>query len=485
MEVHGQADFSVLASPAVSTHGDSSILYDAFATFTEASTVFNYTLVEGTAYVSRSNVDDSTSSSLEECDDTDILPSINSIVSALNEAVPVSSISSSSSGAIDCATRDTFKVSANGIDLGLCFSGSSGFTMHGSDMNVKVEYLEDHESIVAPTVDGGACENVASPTAVTSTGRALLTGAPLSSREARRLKAASINFDFSFDDEECSCKSTPRPCIFIHGLGVKSEEPENLDVFPTKYLGNLTGHAPCCSSMKYAMLNTVNNSWTDDAQQRKVCDRALDVSETSQDSTISDTIIVTHSMGNLMLAGAIASGKCSLDSSVSWVGLSGPLRGSMASNYFQDSCQNDTNFLAEDLVAKTGYCPPDEGIKSLAYEHEDYSSRELDAAYAAAQKAYRRNVNSVMCSNRFSGLRSKRQWWYWMLGTVVPHKSPKNDGMVEFYSCAGGLPTEDFGDSYEDQFYVTKLNHADTAFRNGDALLSKSKMPVKWFECLL
>ncbi|EGZ08262.1 hypothetical protein PHYSODRAFT_340073 [Phytophthora sojae] len=157
----------------------------------------------------------------------------------------------------------------------------------------------------------------------------------------------------------------------------------------------------------------------------------------------------------------------------------------MASDYFQNSCQNETNFVAEKLVAKAWYCPAGNGIKSMAYEGEDSSSPELDAAYAAAKKVYRRDVTALMCSDGFSGLRSKRQWWYWAMGTAVPHKSLENDGLVEFYSCAGGFATEQFGDSYKDAFYVAKLNHADTAFRNGNALLNKAKMPVKWFECLL
>ncbi|KAE9079758.1 hypothetical protein PF007_g23316 [Phytophthora fragariae] len=237
--------------------------------------------------------------------------------------------------------------------------------MYGNDMDIAVEYVKTHENISAPKfekLESANCEKVASPSSVTSIGRSLLTGESISPHDARQLRAASFTFDFVLgdDDDSCSCKSTPRPCIFVHGLGIKKEEPENLDAFPTKYWGNLTDHAPCCSSMKYAMLNTVNNSWTDDKQQQKVCDRVLAVSETSQGTTVSDTIIITHSMGGLLVAGAIAAGKCSLDSSVSWVGLSAPMRGSMASNYFQDSCKNETNFVAEDLVAKTGYCPADD-----------------------------------------------------------------------------------------------------------------------------
>ncbi|EEY66604.1 uncharacterized protein PITG_16676 [Phytophthora infestans T30-4] len=483
--IHEHSDFSVLANPVVSATGDAvdSVLYDTFASLTEDSTQYNYTVIDGSAYISHSPLDSDTNA-VVDCDDSDVVSSINSIISALNNATPVSRISSSS-GVIDCPSGNTFRVSVNGIDLGLCYSESSGFKLYGDDMEIAVEFLKTHEQINKPKFDEKECAKVALPVLVTSVGKFLLTGGTIP-HDARRLKAMLFNLDLSLKDEPCTCKSTPRPCIFIHGLGIKTEEPENLDVFPTKYWGNLTDHAPCCSSMKYAMLDTVNNSWTDGEQQQKVCDRALAVNQQpSQDSAITDTIIITHSMGNLMLAGAIATGKCSLAASSTWVGLSGPMRGSMASNYFQDSCKNETNFLVENLVAKTGYCPAVDGIDSLAYEGDSYSNPEQDAAYVEAQKAYRSNVKAVMCSNGFSGLRSDRQWWYWMLGTVVSHHSFKNDGLVEFDSCAGGFPTSDFGNSYEDKFYVTKLNHADTAFRNGDGLLSKAKMPVKWFECLL
>ncbi|EGZ14173.1 hypothetical protein PHYSODRAFT_335843 [Phytophthora sojae] len=488
MQVHGYSDFSVVANPIVSEHDTGSrVLYDTFATFTEDSTLYDYTLVDGRSYVSQVSLDDSSSNPSVECEEDTALLSINSIVGALVEAVPVSSITSKRGGAIECSGGDTFKVSVDGIDFGVCFTGRTGFTMYGNDMDIEVEYVKTQETIPAPKGVPANCDSVASPSSVTSIGRSLLTGESMSPQDARRLKSASLTFDFVLgnDDDSCSCKSTPRPCIFVHGLGISKEEPENLDVFPTNYWGNLTDHAPCCSSIKYAMLNTVNNSWTDDEQQQKVCDRVLAVSKTSQGTMVSDTIIITHSMGGLLVAGAIATGKCSLDKSVSWVGLSAPMRGSMASNYFQDSCMNETNFIVEDLAAKTGFCPADDGIISLAYQGDDYSTPELDAAYAAAQKVYRREVTALMCSNGFSGLRSKRQWWYWTLGTVVPHKSFKNDGMVEFHSCAGGFPPAHFGNSYKNAFYVTKLNHADTAFRNGDSLLNKAKMPLKWFQCLL
>ncbi|KAI9984780.1 hypothetical protein PInf_006240 [Phytophthora infestans] len=190
-------------------------------------------------------------------------------------------------------------------------------------------------------------------------------------------------------------------------------------------------------------------------------------------------------MGNLMFAGALANGRCQLDSSSTWVGLAGPMKGSMASDFVQDSCSGKTNVVLEKFGQVTGKCPPQPSIKSLAYEGGSYSSKKLDAAYKAAQRAYRENVYALSCGEGFSGLLSSYQAKFWLLGNVVPHKSEKNDGMVEFQSCAVGFPESKFGNTYRDRFYRNKLNHFDMQFLAGDSTLNKAKMPVKWFELII
>jgi hypothetical protein len=506
MKVFGQTEFSMFASPAVSANGDS-VLYDAFASFTQNTNVYNYTLVNGTANsedspLPRNNSLGSSANCLES--ESGRLPPVNVIADAINQAVGVPS---GNGEAADCASGGLFKVVVNGVNFTLCAAGSTGFTMTGEDMDVKVEYLASHVDIQAPTVDASTprCEPTAVSSAVTATGRSLLTRGPRSSAT----RALRSEFDFTFwsddsDDSEdssqhssaetsgssdsdhhgCSCKSTPRPCIFIHGMGIDHEEPANIDSFEY-YWGDMTPHAPCCSSIQYSVLDTVNNSWVNETQQQKVCDRALAVSNSSAGSVIKDTILVTHSMGNLMLAGGIASGKCSLDSSSTWVGLAGPMKGSMGSDFVQASCAGETNALLEQVADITGKCPPTTALVSLAYQGERFSSTEQDAAYTAAQEAYTANVSALMCSAGYSGLVSKYQAEFWVLGSTVPHKSDDNDGMVEFESCAAGIPASQFGDTWRSKFYRTKLNHYDSEFLYGDGLLSEAKMPVKWFECLL
>ncbi|KAE9177937.1 hypothetical protein PF005_g24290 [Phytophthora fragariae] len=481
MRVHGQSDFTMVADPAVSSDG-SHMIYNVFASFRQDKMLHNYTLLDGAAYYVTSILDND---SARQClgPEMDHLPPINTIATALNEAAGITSAPTEMINA-GCSDDKLFKVSVNGIEFVLCASGSSGLKMYGSDMDIAVEYVNSRMNISVPALNGATlpqCTEVVSKFEVTSTGIALLTGRSIAFGDVRRLKA---EFDFSWgDSSSCSCKSTPRPCIFIHGMGVRTELPDNQDSL--KYWGNMTGHAPCCTSIKYAALDTVNNTWTDRTQQQHVCDRALAVSETSTESTIADTIVVTHSMGNSMLAGAIATGKGSLDSTSTWVGLAAPMKGSMASDFIQESCAGNTSFVLEAIIEYSGRCPPTTALKSMPYEGGSHSTAELDAAYKEAQEAYRTNVFALMCSESFSGLLSPKQVQVWALGIVARHHSLRNDGMVEFDSCAVGIAESKFGNSWRDRFYRTHVNHYDMQFRYGDALFNKAKMPVKWFECLL
>eukprot|EP00644_Phytophthora_capsici_P013245 jgi/Phyca11/504060/fgenesh2_kg.PHYCAscaffold_5_\ len=165
--------------------------------------------------------------------------------------------------------------------------------------------------------------------------------------------------------------------------------------------------------------------------------------------------------------------------------MAGPMQGSQASDFVQQTCAGETNFLLEKVANVTGRCPPTVALQSLPAQNGNYSSDELNQAYISAQEAYTTNVSALMCSDGYSGLPSKYQAEFWVLGNVVPYESDKNDGMVEFASCAAGIPESKFGDTWKSKFYKTKLNHYDSEFLYGDALLDEKKMPIKWFECLL
>ncbi|KAE8951401.1 hypothetical protein PR001_g33738, partial [Phytophthora rubi] len=102
------------------------------------------------------------------------------------------------------------------------------------------------------------------------------------------------------------------------------------------FFGDIKEHAPCCSSFQFAILNTVDYAWYNETLQQKACNAAMNVTTGRTDSgstVINDLIVVAHSMGNSMFAGALATGKCSIGKNVDWVALSGPMKGSMGSDF--------------------------------------------------------------------------------------------------------------------------------------------------------
>uniref|UniRef100_A0AAV1V144 GPI inositol-deacylase n=1 Tax=Peronospora matthiolae TaxID=2874970 RepID=A0AAV1V144_9STRA len=488
MHLYGRSEFSMYASPVASSD-TTSVLFDAFATIDDPTAVYNYTLVNGVSYLQRNpRVAGSSLSPSVRCLRSDFsgFPPLHSILNALNEALPVTELSGSMGSTIKCEAGSIFKVSVDDFDFALCASQDVGFKMYGVDMDIEVEYLDTRVHIVAPVIqadddnDDDECEADVLLSAVTPIGKSLLTGTMVLTN--KRKLAPAIAFPFE-DDVACTCKSKRRPCIFIHGLGVKKSSPMNLDSLP--YWGPIADHAPCCSSMKYAHLNTVNHSWAQASQQQAVCDRALAVSNSSTNSTIRDTIVVTHSMGGLFIGGAIASGRCKLDPSSTWVSIAAPMSGSMGSDFAQDVCNGESNVFMEKIAEFRQQCPVNVATKSVAYENGEHSFPKLNKAYKSVQQAYRKHVSAAMCSNSYSGLLSTYQARFWFIGRFVPHKSEENDGTVEYASCTKGLEESKFETDYRSRFYRTKLNHFDMQFQSGDGLLNKAKMPVKWFECLL
>ncbi|KAF1331328.1 hypothetical protein FI667_g4531, partial [Globisporangium splendens] len=448
MYINGASEFDVFANPVLSDNN--SIAFNGQATFVDGTTVQKYTLVDGVTYSVTQSAPYGVVSEAVSCLPATVTAPLQELVSAINAATPIGSI-----------LVDNEQVS--------CEAGTSsgaGFKIIGSDLDIEAFYLSEPVSITAPSVDAAVALTSASANAT----RSLIENA----------EEATVTISAS----SCTCKGKLRPCIFFEGLG--STDNSGLSD-TTDYFDDIAKHAPCCSSIKFAKVNTADYPWTSATQQQKVCDLSISMSSTSSASTktIDNTIIVAHSMGNLLLAGAIANGRCKLSSTSSWVALSGPMKGSMGSDYLQNACNGNSNGFITAVANLIGRCPANAATVSLAYQGEAYASSTLNSAYVAAQSAYRSYVSAAMCSNAYDGLLSLDQVVYKLGGSVINHKSKENDGIVEYVSCAGGLATSNFGDSYTSPFYVTKLNHMDTTFRHGDALFDNSQKPVKWFECLL
>ncbi|EGZ12236.1 hypothetical protein PHYSODRAFT_286949 [Phytophthora sojae] len=335
--------------------------------------------------------------------------SLDSVLPALNDVVPIPS-ALIGNASVDCASDNLFKTSYHDAIFAVCASGSSGFTATGLDLTLDVEYLQNPVSISVPKLTDGSppCDSVAMPTKVAPTTRAILTGSSLPTATSRRLKASA---PMAIEAKSCTCKSIPRPCVFLHGLGTSNERAELQDTpkLTQEKFGIIGDHAPCCTSVKYAVINTVDAGWRNDTLQQKFCDFSLSMSESSDvaTGTIADTIVVTHSMGGLVMAAALAKGKCKFAESTSWVSLSAPMMGSMAGDFIRDLCDGEFTKIVAGVLDLIGQCPASTAKKSIIYQNEKYSTPEINAAYTAAQEAYRGNVTAAICSTSYHGVLSK------------------------------------------------------------------------------
>ncbi|TYZ58492.1 hypothetical protein PybrP1_004197 [[Pythium] brassicae (nom. inval.)] len=485
MLVHGYSDFDVFVNPIVSagnSDGTRTVSFEGTTTFVQDGVRHTYVLVDGVPY---HTVETPTGESTTSCIPTGQFPPVHTVLDAIADATSVSNVDTTQE--ITCPHGQFLKATFAGEDFVLCTASGAGgaFKAFGEDVEVEFQYLQQPVMISTPARAPTNCAKIAEGGAVplqeASVG--LLWGTPHSTF-SRSLRQAAQSV--SLANSSCACKGTPKPCIFFHGMDVK-EDGGLVD--DSTFFGDIKKHAPCCSSFKFALMNTVDHAWTDDALQQKTCEYALSMSPKSSPATrtIEDTIIVAHSMGNLQLAGAVATGKCFLGETAQWVDLSGPLKGSMGSDLIRMVC--DGGDVGKDILKTLGgligQCPGTATRKSLVYDGGNYCNATQTAQYAAARSVHSKHVTASICGRSFAGLSSGEAVGLFFGGALIPHKSSENDGVVEFQSCIADLPAPLFKEDYASPFYRAKLNHADTTMHNGDALFDKAQKPVKWFECLL
>ncbi|KAG1709107.1 hypothetical protein DVH05_022739 [Phytophthora capsici] len=178
MQMYGQLEFDVFANPVVSSDR-SAVRYDGYATFKEGSTKHTILMVDGIAYfvTSTSGVE------AAECSSSSSLALFDYVIPALNDATAISSATVDDKK-ITCSSGDLLKVTLGDATFVLCASGSSGFVVYGSDLDIQVKYLDHLAPISAPELSEDAarsCETIVSPSTVTATTLSLLTGEPITS----------------------------------------------------------------------------------------------------------------------------------------------------------------------------------------------------------------------------------------------------------------------------------------------------------------
>ncbi|OWZ17407.1 hypothetical protein PHMEG_0008653 [Phytophthora megakarya] len=476
MEVYGSSSFDVYVKPVLS---GANVSFDGKVTFDENGTTHILSIVDSIPYheVVNSTMESTT------CLPTELFPSVPDIVDAIASATVVSSVSTDQD--ISCNNGTWLSTTFAGESYLLCTSADTengNFTVYGEDLSISFEYLSEDVAIAKPANAPSDCAVVTDGSVSLSLFGDLYGTTQSTSRRALKEEAGAVHLASS----SCACQSTPRPCLFFHGMDV---EADGGIVDSYSFFGDIKDHAPCCSSFNFVILNTVDYEWYNDTLQQKACNAAIDVS-TGSTTEINDLIIVAHSMGNNMLAGALATEKCSIGSNVDWVDLSGPMKGSMGSDFLHQIC--DGGNLFQDILAELGgligQCPGTTTRRSLVYDGGDYCDDECSARYAAARAVHEKYVTASMCGTTYSGLLSSEYVGLLAGGLLIPHHSSKNDGIVSVVPsvcCTGDLDSSSFETTYSTTWYAAALNHADTTFHNGEGLFSSAKKPLKWFECLL
>ncbi|CAK4089660.1 unnamed protein product [Aphanomyces euteiches] len=469
LHYHGAGRAQLYVFPRLDTT-TGMLTLDATMTLARPDGFETYTMVSNRAYYSK------TANGTARCIDPSHIPPIHELPVRLAEATRLASVfDGKHKQPIECIGGEWLGLEFGGEPYVVCPSLTSQLVrVIGHDIELHIEPLSDAKLPAIETLQGSDetslnCPELPRPLSPTSK-RVLVEDVSISS---------SFDF-FSFNEPTCTCKGERKPCLFVHGFGELSQRNIS-STFPF-YWGDVHLHAPCCTDIQFTHFDTVNRGWINPSLQEDFCHAALRVSEPgSNDTTIGNLILVAHSMGNLLIAGAVANRRCHLSSNVTWIHLGGPMKGTMVANFFQNECTTKDNWnILKDQMYFMGTCPLTEGTLSLL--HESTADEVLFAQYQAAQAVHSTYVTKAACGNNPFGLDSVYTPLFGVLGTL-DHVEGRNDGVVSFDSCSVGLNLSDFDTTYESRHYKASVNHIDLSFRNSDGWWGSDRKPLKWFAC--
>ncbi|KAG2383703.1 hypothetical protein C9374_004374 [Naegleria lovaniensis] len=283
-------------------------------------------------------------------------------------------------------------------------------------------------------------------------------------------------------------------CVFLHGAGYRfDEEPTH----SFSYWGNINAYTTQCKESWFIRRNTANRGWTSEELQTSYCSLAL-VNSKPNSTLITDTIIFTHSMGNLIFPTAMYKGYCELDLKTSiWVSLSAPFNGSKAAYYLKTLCydydhQSAPNNLQKiiDFIAQvTQNCDGENPIEADATLYPDFC--DVDRPTYRGKKpmclgAPIFSYSKPLIAARLCGFSPMGLVTYYgvaleLFANMVQY-GEANDGLVPASSCLMDTPLDKFSPIPESVLYAANINHADATCRNGDSVFGDTtKQPCAFY----
>jgi len=272
-------------------------------------------------------------------------------------------------------------------------------------------------------------------------------------------------------------------CIFLHGVG-NSDDISGPPVheFPD-YWGNVHEYTPQCSERWFIREETKKRGWDDKDLQRAFCQLAL-INETRGDNIIRDKVLFVHSMGNLILSGAIRDGFCDIDNeTTSWYEIQGPFAGSKAAGELETIClfmyngewiSHFSPRFVKWVATTGGYCVPGTNHSYPAYDTLGPGYPGLHGLREIAEP----RMKGAMCGDSAYGLNSIYSAALLSLSVYVGY-GDVNDGMVPWKSCQSGK--QNFSYDFKDSYYLATINHADGTCRNGNGVWGSFRQPCSWY----
>jgi hypothetical protein len=273
-----------------------------------------------------------------------------------------------------------------------------------------------------------------------------------------------------------------KDCVFIHGVGQTPAKntPAILNGSYPAYWGAVHEVTKQCANHVFLNVDTVYRGWDNRELQTQVCE-ALTYDPTNGVSRMGPTankIVFTHSMGNMMLAGAIESGLCSLDKeTTSWYEVSGPMLGSKMAEVLGEICAQGG--LYKYVVTKLGFCLPEGGM-TPAY-------RSLVPTYPGLEelaKTIQSRLSGALCGTSAYGITSIYSVEMLAVAELAGFEQ-LNDGVVAWSSCNAaaihGLPDPGYKGDYRSAWYAASINHIDSECYNGDGDWGDDRKPCSWY----
>jgi len=255
-------------------------------------------------------------------------------------------------------------------------------------------------------------------------------------------------------------------CAFLHGSGVAGD-PKVADKFEKDYWGNVRDYTQdFCSNHSFSFSDTRNRGWNNTHLQKEYCE--VLTRDQEDKFTIKNKIIISHSLGNLILAAAINNNFCNVDTATTtWYDSCGPLKGTPVAIFLIKVCDS---VIPE--IVKSDICDGNRPL--VAYESLYPGTPGLKEVEETAHKYIKGN----MCGHSPYGITTSYSLGLSLVASIVGLEK-LNDGLVPYSSCVN--EKKDYDKDPESLFYGASINHADGTCRNADGWFGSDRKPCYWY----